>query len=228
MKTKIVIGLLGLCLAISAYFNYQQFTENKEVKERLASSEKVQNKQSVIITRYIAPDKTQHAVYTETFAKSDNEKYIATLGYIDSLKKALNISVSKINEVTRIKATVQDKVKTTVTDSLSGVFKTYAYKNKWLDAKLTTKDSMLAYSYNVELVDTKYYKGNWLTGKTWYRDVSLADPNGYITGVQRFTLPPDRTKRIGLGLQIGYSYNVTARRIEPSIGLGLSYNFIRF
>lgn len=227
MKAKLGILLLSLTLGFSAYKNWKQFEEKKDLESQIEKSEKVQNKQSVIITRYIAPDKTQHAVYTETYAKTDNEKYIATLGYIDSLKKALNISVAKIGEVTRVKAMVQDKVKTTVTDS-NGVFKTYAYKNKWLDAKLTTKDSMLAYSYNVELVDTKYYKGNWFTGRTYYRDVSLADPNGYITGVQRFTLPPDRTKRLGLGVQFGYSYNVATRNIEPSIGLGLSYNFIRF
>lgn len=226
MRTKLITSVLVLLLGFSAFKNYEYIKETKEARSQLSSLQKENTKQSVIITRYIAPDSTKHVIYTEALAKTEPEKYQATGGYIDSLKRALNVKVEQIAEMTRIKATVKDKVKTTVTDSIG--YQTFSYKNKWLDAKLTTKDSLLNYTYNVELVDTKYYRGNWLMGKTWYRDISLADPNGFINGVQRFSLPPDHPKRLGLGLQIGYHYNVVTRQAEPSVGLGLSYNFIRF
>lgn len=219
--------MLVLLLGFSAFKNYEQAKQVKEARASLATLQKENVKQSVIITRYISPiDSTKHVVYTETLAKSEPEKYMASGGYIDSLKRALNVKVEQIAEMTRVKATVKDKVKTTVTDSIG--YQNYSYKNKWLDAKLTTKDSLLNYTYNVELVDTKYYRGNWLMGKTWYRDVSLADPNGVINGVHSFRLPPEKIKRMGIGLHVGYHYNPNTLQIEPHIGAGLNYNLVRF
>jgi hypothetical protein len=226
MKQELIITLLTLTLGFSAYKNVKQYNDLNDAQKVLSSVQNENAKQSVIIKRYIAPDSTKHAVYTVTLAKTEPEKYQATGGYLDSLVRALNVKVEQIAEMTRVKAVVKDKVKTVVTDSVG--YQTYHYKNRWLNAELSTKDSILAYSYNVELVNAKYYKGNWLTGKTWYNDVSLADPNGYIVGVHSFKLPPERTKRIGFGLQAGYHYNPNSLVFEPHIGLGISYNLIRF
>jgi len=227
MKIKpnvIIIGFVGIA---SLVFNFHQYLQKVDDEKRIASLQSQANKQSLVLTKYIAKDGTNHVIYKDVFVKSDAEKELAvSKGYLDTLRKALNISVSQITELTRVKATVRDIVKAQRVDSLNQT--TYNYKNRWLEMSLNTRDSMLNYNYNVEFTKTKYTKGNWLVGRKEYVDLSLSDPHAQIEGVQTFTIPPEKPKRLGLGLQIGYRYDVLQNAVSPSIGLGLSYNFIRF
>lgn len=220
--------LLFALLGVSIYLNGIQFKADKAAKSRIELLEKTSSKQSAVITRYIAPDSSEHVVYKEVYAKTDAEKELAvSRGYVDSLRKALDIKTGQIAELTRIKATVTATVKTKASTDSSGN-KRFSYTNKWLDFQLNTADSLLHYKYNVELSDVKYYRGNWLTGRTWYRDVSIADPNASINGIDRFTLPPERKKRVGVGVQAGYYYNPVNGQMLPAVGVGVSYNLINF
>ncbi|MFC0182746.1 DUF6808 domain-containing protein [Pseudarcicella hirudinis] len=124
--------------------------------------------------------------------------------------------------MTRVRAVVSDTVKVAIRDSVN-----YVYENKWLTARLNTNTRTLQYSYNVELIDVKYTKGNWLTGKRTFRDISIADPNAHIYSVQRFSLEPERKKRLGVGLFAGYRYD-PVQKFTPTIGVGLSYQIIQF
>lgn len=182
---------------------------------------------SQIAERFTANDSVKHVIYTEVYATKNIEKSIATNGYVDSLAKALSISVNRIEELTRVRATVKDKVKLQMADSANN-YRTYSYNGKWLSATVNPADTSLNYSYNVELINSRYSKGNWLTGKKWYNDVAIADPNARVNSVERFTIPPERVRRLGVGLQLGYRYDFANNKVSPSIGLGLSYNFIRF
>lgn len=228
MKTKpiyfvLIIALLGM----SIYYNYRQYVSNSDANERLETLQKTSNKQSVIITRYIAPDSTKHAEYSEVYAKTDAEKELAVSpGYVDSLRKALDIKTSQITELSRFKATASATVKTQVTNDSLGK-QVFSYSGKWLTATVSARDSLLKYKYRVELVDAKYYKGNWFTGKTWYRDVHLADTNAFIQNVERFTVPIETPKRFGIGLQAGYYYDPSKRQFLPAFGVGISYNLIK-
>lgn len=229
MKTNpIIYALFIALLGISIYLNFKQYASNQDAQKRLEVLQSTSNKQSVIITRYIAPDSTKHVVYKEVYAKSNAEKELAvSRGYVDSLRKALNVKAGQITELTRVKATVSGTVKTkAATDSAGNNL--YAYSNKWLNVSLNPSDSILKYRYRVELTDTKYFKGNWLTGRTWYRDIHLADTNATITGIERFSEPPFRPKRFGLGLQVGYYYDPSKRQLLPAVGVGLSYNLIQY
>lgn len=224
---KIFFGFCLLLLCVSLYTNYQQ---QKQISLIHSEPEPKHQPEQVshIADRFTTKDSVKHVIYTEVYAKTNYEKSTATGGYVDSLAKALAISVSRIEELTRVKATIQDKVKLQINSDSLNSNRTYSYHGKWLTATVNPADTTLDYVYNLELINTRYRKGNWLTGRRWYNDVSLADPNALINSVERFTIPPERVRRLGLGLQVGYRYDFAQNKISPSIGLGLSYNFVRF
>lgn len=229
MKTNpIYFVLIFALLGSSIYYNYKQHVSNSDANKRIELLQKTSNRQSNIITRYIAPDSSEHVVYKEIFAKSDAEKELAVSpGYVDSLRKALDVKTSQITDLTRIKATVAGIVKTKAFTDSSGN-KLFDYSNKWLSFNLNTADSLLKYRYNVELTGTKYFKGSRLFGRTSYQDVYLADPNATINGIEHFTMPGERIKRMGIGFQAGYYYDPSSRQFLPALGIGLSYNLIQF
>ncbi len=224
MRDKLIIAVLAVLVLLSIYKNYQQAVEASKTKARIEALSKV-SKAQTIVKRYVDKDTVEHVVYKEVLVANNAEKTLATNAYIDTLSDRTGVSVSKFVELTRVKAIVHDTVKVLVSDSAK--FKRYSYENKWLKAVVDTKDSTLKYQYKIELVESKYYTGNWLLGKTYYRDVSIADTNASIYGVQRFTMQSQKTKRFGLGLQVGYT-TTNLSDYKPYIGLGISYNLISF
>lgn len=219
------ILIFAFAIALS-FVSYKLFELKKELIEKADIVAWETPKQSQIAERFTANDSVKHVIYTEVYATKNIEKSIATNGYVDSLAKALSISVNRIEELTRVKATVKDKVKLQLVDSVNN--RTYSYNGKWLKAVVSPADTSLNYTYNVELINSRYSKGNWLTGKRYYNDIAIADPNARVNSIERFTIPPDKVRRLGLGLQLGYRYDFESNKVSPSIGLGLSYNFIRF
>jgi hypothetical protein len=79
----------------------------------------------------------------------------------------------------------------------------------------TFKDSLYfinAEGYNVKMKKIEVYP------KTVYRNITRTEY------VEKF----EREKRFGIGVQAGYGYNVYGKNFSPFIGIGISYNFIRF
>ncbi len=79
----------------------------------------------------------------------------------------------------------------------------------------TFKDSLYfinAEGYNVKMKKIEVYP------KTVYRNITRTEY------VEKF----EREKRFGIGVQAGYGYNIYGNNFSPFIGIGISYNFIRF
>lgn len=79
----------------------------------------------------------------------------------------------------------------------------------------TFKDSLYfinAEGYNVKMKKIEVYP------KTVYRNITRTEY------VEKF----ERDKRFGIGIQAGYGYNIYGNNFSPFIGIGISYNFIRF
>ena len=234
MKINPIYFVLAIILiGVSIYFNYRQFMTGRADAERMEAMVKNDGKKSAIIERYIAPsDSTNHAKVIPAVAKNADQLEILAKNaisptYVDSLKQALNIKDGQLQELTRIKGTVSGSVKTTaIADSLGN--KTFAYNGKWLNFSLNTADSVAKYRYRPELTIAKVKKGNWLTGKRTYSDISFVDPNAIIDDVGYFTLAGEAPKRFGLGIQAGYYYDPIKRQFLPAIGLGISYNLVNF
>lgn len=69
-----------------------------------------------------------------------------------------------------------------------------------------------AEGYNVKMKKIEVYP------KTVYRNITRTEY------VEKF----EREKRFGIGVQAGYGYNIYGNNFSPFIGIGISYNFIRF
>lgn len=217
-KRLFLITALVILLLASLYKNYTQYMDNSQAKSRLA---KITEKGNNAIAQVIKTDSSDRTVYTNVLAKTDDEKRLATGQFVDTLSTFLKVPVGQIEEVTRVKVIKYDTVKVTVVQD-SAQNKIFSYANRWLTAKLTTKDSTLQYSYSVELADYQYSKGI-LFWKKRYREITLVDPSAKIVGVQRFTMPVSSPSRLGLGVIGGV--DMQGRFL---VGLGLSYQLIRF
>lgn len=224
MKNQLIAGLIAI-LTLSVFIHIRQLRSKQEQESRIDSLAKLSHKQTTIIRRYIAPDSTEHVVYKTVVVKGDSEKKLATAGYIDSLSKALDLKICQIQELKRVKASIRDSVKTVVKLDEVGN-KQFSYANKWIDISLNTADSTLLYKYNVELVDTEYSKGI-LFWKKRFKDIHIADPNARITSLQTFETERQK-RRFGIGLHVGYSYNIEQQRVAPVISAGLNYNLLSF
>lgn len=215
-------------LAISLYFNVKLVNTSRHDAERLEVLSKITKDQSGIISKYVAPDSSKHVVYKLVYAKNDAEKGMAISStYIDSLKKSLNIQAGRIEELTRVKATVSATVKTELKKDSNGRDE-YSYKGKWLNFLLKTKDSTATYKYNIDMLNLIRTEGNWLTGRKKFRDISFADPDAEIQGVTGFTIPPEPIKRFGIGAQVGYYYVPVLNKWYPALGVGISFNIKNF
>lgn len=79
----------------------------------------------------------------------------------------------------------------------------------------TFKDSLYfidVEGYNVKMNRIEVYP------KTVYRNIVRTEY------VEKF----ERDKLFGIGIQAGYGYNIYGKNFSPFIGIGISYNFIRF
>lgn len=217
--------LIFAALAVSVYFNVKQLDEKVSSDKRVELLEQTSAKQSILVERYVAPDSTQHVRTSEVYASSDLEKELAVSpGYVDSLKKALDIKTRQLDEVTRVKATVTGTGKIERRDSLGK--SSYSFSNGFLS--FTHNDSLAKYQYDIGFNSVKYHKGNWLTGKRYFKDLSFTDPNARINGLRHFTVPEPKAKRVGIGFQAGYYFDPVEGRLFPAAGFGISYNLIRF
>lgn len=178
-----------------------------------------------------AIDSSFHANFKPTKG-IDPKNYITNRYYSyvsDTLAPALKIKMNQVKELTQVNAKLEDKVKAQQVQIDANKNKTYYYKTKYFEATGTDADSSLRYSYNAEINLLKYDKKKSLLGeKKTYIDISSPDKNMKINGVENFTkdISSSPTK-LGIGVQAGYGLN-SEMKVAPYIGLGVSYNLIRF
>ena len=188
---------------------------------------------ALLIESYIYPkDSTTHAVFEEREGQIINNNITKNyMSYVeDTLAPALKIAVSKIDELTRVKAKLEGELKAekmTVNETTKE--KTF-YKNKYLSIVTDQRDSTLQYSYNAEINIVKYdEKKSFLSKSKTYIDISSPDKNFKINGVENFKKEIYiKPRRFGLGLQAGYYYSPELDRFVPGVGIGVSYNLFKF
>lgn len=84
-------------------------------------------------------------------------------------------------------------------------------------------------AWRLKLIKQDYKKrNNFLSPYTYYTDILSPDPRITIGDLQALTIESHKPTKWGIGLQGGYYYDPAQRRFLPAIGLGLSYNLIRF
>lgn len=228
---NILIGIMVFIIAVLALNTIEGWFTFSE-KEKLADESKIEKPQLPDVS-YVtnAIDSSFHANFKATQG-IDPKNYVTNKYYSyvsDTLAPALNITMNKLKEVTQIKAKLEDKVKAQQVEIDANKNKTYHYKTKYFEATGTDADSSLKYAYNAELNLLKYDKRiSLLSGKKTYIDISSPDKNLKINGVENFTKDiTTPANKFGLGVQAGYGLS-SDMKVAPYIGLGVSYNLIRF
>lgn len=230
MKKNIIISVLvflAIVLLLNTIFGW--FTPSK--KEILADE-------------YSNP-KTD-TIRLEYHSDSTIVKYVPNVGQIpannitknyrtyvyDTLAPALKIATGKISELQQIKATLEGTVNAQkiIIDNQKNRL-TY-YNGKYFSATTKTDtigNSDLDYKYQAQ-IDIVTEDKSKLWGKE-KQEVTITSPdkNFRINGVEHFKkeiiIP---TKRFGLGLQTGYYFVPETGKFTPAIGVGFSYNLLRF
>jgi hypothetical protein len=102
----------------------------------------------------------------------------------------------------------------------------FEYKDKY-----TRVTGVLTDKFTIELEQVvplhlyNYKERSGFFKKTTYVHAVSTNPNVVLTGVSSIVVK-EKIKRFGLGVQVGMTYIDTGFR--PYLGVGLSYNFIRF
>lgn len=228
---NILIGIMVFIIAVLALNTVEGWFTFSE-KDKLVDESKIEKPQLPGVEYYTdAIDSSFHANF-KTNSGIDPKNYVTNKYYSyvsDTLAPALRIKMNQVKELTQVKAKLEDKVKAQQVEIDANKNKTYHYKTKYFEATGTDADSSLKYAYNAELNLLKYdKKGSLLGAKKTYIDISSPDKNLKINGVENFTKdissPPTK---FGLGVQAGYGVS-SDMKASPYIGLGVSYNLIRF
>jgi hypothetical protein len=155
------------------------------------------------------------------------EKSIAVgSGYLDTLTKALSIAVNKVDEATKVNATlIAENIQLRQMQAGSML----QYRDKWLRLDYDPDSNTVALNYDVSLNIAKYWKRSWLVGeKKYYVDIFSDDPRVQVNSVKRYTMAQSRQRRFGVGFNASYSYLPFYNSWQPAIGIGINYNLFEF
>lgn len=228
---KILIGILVfivLALTLNTIEGWFTFSEKEKIvdesKMTAPALPDIAYVTNAIDSSFHANFKANQGIDPKNYVTNKYYSYVS-----DTLAPALNITMNKLKEVTQVKAKLEGDLKAARVEIDANKNKVYHYKSKYFEATGSDADSSLKYAYNAELNLLKYdKKGSLLGGKKTYIDISSPDKNLKINGVENFTKDISSTPtKIGLGIQVGYGVN-SDLKAAPYIGVGVSYNLIRF
>lgn len=232
MKRPVTISafvLLFVFLLLSIALNIRQ--DHQALKKEKQLAVLLENGgQNKVIERYTR-DSIKHTVFNERIINNTKTEKLSALdkSYADSLQKALKISIDRIDQVTKINATLMAELKLKTAEDNGKIVK--LHKDKHLDLKYYPDNDSLQFKYDLELNDARFKERKWLFGKTnHYVDVFSNDPRITINGLQSYRIKENPPKRLGLGLNVGYGLakDGSQLKIVPYFGLGINYNFIEF
>lgn len=162
-----------------------------------------------------------------------NDKSDFSKAEIDKLKKALALKDNQIKAITIANAALKDslKLKNITLDSLNNKVWTWSKvepEKSEIKANMNEKDSILHVEANIKVQTVDYIEKHWFKKDKLITDFYSPDQNIKFNGVQIYRSEKIiQPKRFGIGLQMGYGLG-TNFQIFPYVGIGASYNLIRF
>ncbi|RZL34711.1 MAG: hypothetical protein EOP00_31120 [Pedobacter sp.] len=150
---------------------------------------------------------------------------------LDSLRLDGFSKDKKLQQASLINASLsaKDLKSTKIIDSLSK--QSFVYTDPYLTATYypDTNGGKFDINYRLSLIRHDYKKRkNIFSGYKYYTDILSPDNRVTVNSMQTITIESPSVKKFGIGLQLGYAYNPSTSSFSPSIGLGISYNLIRF
>ncbi|MBD8081121.1 hypothetical protein [Chryseobacterium caseinilyticum] len=231
MKNKIIIISLIFVIAVlvlNSFYSWVNLSPEEKLVDEINNPKTdtiriVYNSDSTIV-KYL-PNVGQNPVNNIT---RNYNTYVS-----DTLGPALKIAKEDIFELQQVRAKLEGTVKSQKSEIDLQKTKVVFYQDKYFSAKTKTDtvgNSTIDYKYNaqIDIVTTKKKK-NLFAKDVQEVSITSPDKNLRINGVEHFkkdvSLP---SRRFGIGIQAGYYYVPEIGRAVPGVGVGLSYNPIKF
>lgn len=238
MKFKLTIVALLISLGAIGYLSYKLFLERKKPKVVLVENSQLINEaktEAKIISQNIDKKGFNRTVAERKEAiisNGDISKLPISQSVFDSLRLDNIDKGKRLQQATLINAKLEIIAVRAIKkiDSFKNV--SYSYKDEFFNVSFTP-DSIGGYFHDIrgdiKLIQQDYKKRkNIFSPYHYYTDILTADSRITINGLQQLTLIQNKPKKFGIGLQAGYFYSVENKGFSPSLGVGISYNFIRF
>lgn len=232
-KNLLIIGLIFIITALILNMFYGWFTTYRD--EQIVKEVEKPKNDTITFRQLITKDSTIYVKYEPNLGAllKYNISPKASAYVSDTLVPALKTATSKIKEYQQVKAKLEGSVQGLKSELDKERTKTTYYKDKYFSA--TTKidslgNSILAYNYNAHLdIVTESKRKNILSKEMQTVYITSPDKNFKVNGVEHFkkdiAIP---VKRWGVGIQAGYYYVPENNKLTPGVGVGVSYNLIRF
>jgi hypothetical protein len=215
------VVLLALCFAIFYTCNHTGAI-NKDAG--------VQNVKEVPVTYYRDKKGIDHA--EKPVAVLNNKQVDQHYQYIiDSLIKLIPAKKKNIETITDIalqtKGSFEPTISYKILDTCVSKYpESVVYEDKWLSLKGDIATKKFTYSIKDSITAVTYKKRVSLFKKELYENIFSSNPNAVISGITSVKIDQAKPIKFGIGLQIGYSWNGSS--FKPTVGIGVSYNIIRF
>lgn len=231
MRSRIIAIILGVLLIVSvSYIIRQEYEERK--REDLVSHLIEQSGKNEVVKHYHT-DSVRHTIFTEKIIENNTEQKALAIGktYVDSLQKALKISIDKMEQVSKVNAELTAKLQLKEKTQEDGT-KVLTHSDKYLNLNYYPHSDSVDFAYNIRLNEVRYNKRKWLFGKKQhFIDVFADDPRVQINGLKSYRIRGEPPSRWGLGLHAGYGFHIAPNatlKPTPIVGLGINYNLIEF
>lgn len=231
MRSKIIAIILGILLIVSVSYIIRQ--EYEERKRDGLVSHLIEHSGKNEVVKHYHTDSIRHTIFTEKIIENNTEQKSLAIGktYVDSLQKALKISIDKMEQVSKINAELTAKLQLKEKTQEDGS-KILSHKDKFLSLEYYPQTDSVNFAYNIKLNEVRYNKRKWLFGKKQhFIDVFADDPRVQINGLKSYRIRGEPPSRWGLGLHAGYGFHIAPNatlKPTPIVGLGINYNLIGF
>ncbi|RQO78110.1 hypothetical protein DBR40_09170 [Pedobacter sp. KBW01] len=238
MKNTILKLCLAVMVVLCGWLTYKLVFGKPESRVTAKPSNDIINEAKT--EAQIIAKSVDNQGYSKTVAKrkgdilsnGDISKLPISQSVMDSLRLDNLDKSSKLQQASAMigKLEAKNLRAVAVIDSLHR--KSYQYKDDFLTASFTPDSAggtFDAISWKLKLIRHDYKKRkNFISPYTYYTDILSPDKRVSIGELQNLSIESHRPTRWGIGLQAGYYYTPSENKFLPALGLGVSYNIIRF
>lgn len=175
---------------------------------------------------------------TVAYIKKKDEDYAKAIWDLDSMAILFNTKPKYIKEVVQVVSKTTDTIYSSTDpitiyqgDSvrmLSQMFESnYHIAEVTIDRKGDSSRLLLSSVDTIDVITKQVIEGPLWNRRKWVElDVKNRNPNTVITQVNAYRQLLPKPKKFGIGFQVGYGFSGIAPK--PYVGVGISYNLIRF
>lgn len=230
LTVTIAILFVTALLVLSILLNVKQYYKQEATSDRIENLAESVGKNKVTDT-YVK-DSVTHTIFSEKVISNNLAEKELALGktYADSLQKALKISISKIDQATKINAALEAKLFLKESEPIAGK-RVLSHKDKTVNLRYYPETDSVDLGVDFGLNEVRYNKKKWIFGKQErFVEMFPDDERIKIKGLKSFTVKESSPKRFGIGFSTGYAITASDGivKLAPYVGLGANWNLAEF